>query len=207
MRDAAGQEARPAEPGAIALPARPFYNPLAKALVEQQQVLALDANSRDIVATALDALTIAPERLDDSGTYLGLRVAYQRLLSARSDDDLRKMLDYLWDMARAIAGCTRGRRRRAATGCCSTRPTPPWRPLRGRCSRARTWFSPRHPPDHRRGRLARSAPPTRAPWVMDVRDLWPDVPVALGELSNPRLARAVAERLERRLYAGGVLQG
>lgn len=40
----------------------------------------------------------------------------------------------------------------------------------------------------------------RTPWVMDVRDLWPDVPVALGELSNPRLAR-LAERLERRLYA------
>jgi glycosyltransferase involved in cell wall biosynthesis len=37
------------------------------------------------------------------------------------------------------------------------------------------------------------------PWVMDVRDLWPEVAVAVGELSNPRMLEA-AERLERRLY-------
>jgi glycosyltransferase involved in cell wall biosynthesis len=40
----------------------------------------------------------------------------------------------------------------------------------------------------------------RVPWVMDVRDLWPEAAVVLGELSNERLIRA-AERLERRLYA------
>ena len=40
----------------------------------------------------------------------------------------------------------------------------------------------------------------RVPWVMDVRDPWPEAAVALGELSNPRLIRAL-ERLERRLYA------
>ncbi len=40
----------------------------------------------------------------------------------------------------------------------------------------------------------------RAPWVFDVRDLWPEAAVALGELSNPRVIR-VAEALERRLYA------
>jgi glycosyltransferase involved in cell wall biosynthesis len=40
----------------------------------------------------------------------------------------------------------------------------------------------------------------RVPWVMDVRDLWPDAAVALGELSDPRML-ALAERLERRLYA------
>jgi glycosyltransferase involved in cell wall biosynthesis len=39
----------------------------------------------------------------------------------------------------------------------------------------------------------------RVPWVFDVRDLWPDVAVALGELTNPRMVRA-AERLEHRLY-------
>ena len=41
----------------------------------------------------------------------------------------------------------------------------------------------------------------RAPWILDVRDLWPDAAVALGELSGPRLIR-LAERLERRLYSG-----
>ena len=40
----------------------------------------------------------------------------------------------------------------------------------------------------------------RVPWVMDVRDPWPEAAVALGELSNPRAIRAL-ERLERRLYA------
>jgi glycosyltransferase involved in cell wall biosynthesis len=39
----------------------------------------------------------------------------------------------------------------------------------------------------------------RVPWVMDVRDLWPEAAVALGELSNARLL-ALAERLERWLY-------
>jgi glycosyltransferase involved in cell wall biosynthesis len=40
----------------------------------------------------------------------------------------------------------------------------------------------------------------RAPWVFDVRDLWPEAAVILGELSNPRVIRG-AEWLERRLYA------
>jgi glycosyltransferase involved in cell wall biosynthesis len=40
----------------------------------------------------------------------------------------------------------------------------------------------------------------RVPWVMDVRDPWPEAAVALGELTNPRLIR-IAERIERRLYA------
>jgi glycosyltransferase involved in cell wall biosynthesis len=40
----------------------------------------------------------------------------------------------------------------------------------------------------------------RAPWVMDVRDIWPEAAVVLGELTNPRMIRA-AERLERSLYA------
>ena len=40
----------------------------------------------------------------------------------------------------------------------------------------------------------------RVPWVMDVRDPWPEAAVALGELSNRRVIRLL-ERLERRLYA------
>ncbi|MBN2170286.1 MAG: glycosyltransferase family 4 protein [Candidatus Krumholzibacteriota bacterium] len=44
----------------------------------------------------------------------------------------------------------------------------------------------------------------RAPFVMDVRDLWPDAAVALGELSRPWMIRAAA-RLERRLYRRALL--
>jgi colanic acid biosynthesis glycosyl transferase WcaI len=39
----------------------------------------------------------------------------------------------------------------------------------------------------------------RVPWVLDVRDLWPDAAVALGEV-NEGIVLRVAERLERRLY-------
>jgi glycosyltransferase involved in cell wall biosynthesis len=39
----------------------------------------------------------------------------------------------------------------------------------------------------------------RVPWVLDVRDLWPDVAVVVDQVSEGRLLRA-AERLERRLY-------
>lgn len=39
----------------------------------------------------------------------------------------------------------------------------------------------------------------RAPWVFDVRDLWPAAAAAMGELSNARALR-VAERLEAWLY-------
>ena len=37
------------------------------------------------------------------------------------------------------------------------------------------------------------------PWVIDVRDPWPEAAIALGELTNPRVI-GYAERLERRLY-------
>lgn len=40
----------------------------------------------------------------------------------------------------------------------------------------------------------------RVPWVLDVRDVWPESAVALGELANPSVIRG-AEWLERRLYS------
>jgi uncharacterized protein (TIGR02302 family) len=102
VKDAAGQEARPSDDGAMTLPARPFYHPIARALIEQRQILALDANTRQKVAIALDAITIAPEKINNSSIYLGLRVGYRRLVNARNDDELRGVLDYLWQMARSI---------------------------------------------------------------------------------------------------------
>jgi glycosyltransferase involved in cell wall biosynthesis len=39
----------------------------------------------------------------------------------------------------------------------------------------------------------------RAPWIFDVRDLWPDAAVALGQLGEGRLLK-MSQRLERRLY-------
>ena len=40
----------------------------------------------------------------------------------------------------------------------------------------------------------------RRPWILDVRDLWPEAAVTIGELSEGSRAVRLAERLERRLY-------
>jgi len=101
-RDEAGQEGASA-PHEFTLPERVFIKPVAKALVEQRRILALDANSRDLVLTALDALTIAPERFtSEAGIYLGLRSLYWQLSTAKTDDDLRDVVGRLWSMAVTI---------------------------------------------------------------------------------------------------------
>ena len=98
-RDEAGQEGRSA-PVEMTLPARQFTNELARAVVEQRTKLALDANTAPDVADGLDALTTAPDTgVADFGNYLLLRTAYYRLVEARSDDDLRGVVDYLWAIA------------------------------------------------------------------------------------------------------------
>src|SRR6202040_2815732 len=61
-RDEAGNEGRRA-PRELRLPERTFFKPLAKALVEQRKNLALDADARQKVLRAIDALGGAPERV------------------------------------------------------------------------------------------------------------------------------------------------
>ncbi|MGC2125197.1 MAG: TIGR02302 family protein, partial [Xanthobacteraceae bacterium] len=82
------------------LPQRVFTKPLARALVEQRRDLAMDANSRARVITALDALTIAPDQFTpDAGVYLGLRSIFWALVRAKTDDDLRTVTTRMWQMA------------------------------------------------------------------------------------------------------------
>jgi uncharacterized protein (TIGR02302 family) len=101
-RDEAGNEGR-SEPFAFRLPQRVFSKPLARALVEQRRNLALDAGARGNVLTALDALTMAPEKFTpDAGVYLGLRSIYWLLVHAKSDGDLREVVARLWQMAVGI---------------------------------------------------------------------------------------------------------
>ncbi|MGN6748454.1 MAG: TIGR02302 family protein [Xanthobacteraceae bacterium] len=101
-RDDAGNEGR-SEPFGFRLPERVFTKPLARALIEQRRNLALDANTRPRVGTALDALTMAPERFTkEAGIYLGLRSLYWSLERAKSDDDLRAVVKRLWQMAVGI---------------------------------------------------------------------------------------------------------
>ncbi len=88
------------EPFSFRLPERVFTKPLARALVEQRRNLAMDANAREPVLTALDALMIAPDKfMPDAGVYLGLREIYWQLVRAKSDDDLRDVTSQLWTMA------------------------------------------------------------------------------------------------------------
>jgi uncharacterized protein (TIGR02302 family) len=101
-RDEAGNEGH-SEPRDVTLPQRIFVKPLARALIEQRRVLALDGDARPTVLTALDALSIAPERFTpETGIYLGLRAIYHDLDHARSDDDLREVVGRLWEMALQI---------------------------------------------------------------------------------------------------------
>jgi uncharacterized protein (TIGR02302 family) len=98
-KDEAGNEGRSAA-RALTLPERIFVKPLARALIEQRRVLALDANARPRVLTALDALTLAPEQFTpEASVYLGLRAIYHELDHARTDDQLRAVVARMWEMA------------------------------------------------------------------------------------------------------------
>ncbi|HLW92499.1 MAG TPA: TIGR02302 family protein [Roseiarcus sp.] len=101
--DVAGEEGS-SEPVEVTLPQRAFSDPLAKALVEERRDLNLDPDhNRSRVATALDALLIAPELFGvSSSVYLGLNAAKTRLKEARSDADLIGVSDLLWAMALQI---------------------------------------------------------------------------------------------------------
>jgi len=101
-RDDGGNEGK-SEPFTFRLPERIFTKPLARALIEQRRNLALDAEDRLRVITALDALAMAPDRFTpEAGTYLGLRSIYWALVRAKSDDDLREIVKRLWQMAVGI---------------------------------------------------------------------------------------------------------
>jgi len=98
-RDAAGNEGR-SEPAEFQLPERIFVKPVARALIEQRRILALDAGAKPLVLTALDALTIAPEKFTpEAAVYLGIRAIYFDLAHATSDGQLREVVARMWDMA------------------------------------------------------------------------------------------------------------
>lgn len=87
----------------IDLPARPFRNPLAAAIVEQRRLLASDARSAKTVAASFETLgDLGAAFIDKPGQIIGLRVARNSILAARNDTELKPVLDYLWQMALAI---------------------------------------------------------------------------------------------------------
>jgi uncharacterized protein (TIGR02302 family) len=101
-KDEAGNEGK-SEPFNMRLPERLFANSLARALIEQRRILALDANKNSEVFAALDALMIAPELFTpDAGCYLGLRSLALQLEAARTDDQLRDVVASMWTFAVTI---------------------------------------------------------------------------------------------------------
>lgn len=102
--DGAGQTGR-SETLSLTLPERSFADPVARALIDQRRLLALDSGQAGAVADALDALGAEVENAGGrAGLYLALRSAYHRLALADSDDLLRGVVDYLWDIAIGIEG-------------------------------------------------------------------------------------------------------
>jgi uncharacterized protein (TIGR02302 family) len=101
-KDAAGHEAT-SETKVLRLPERPFTNPLARALVEQRRILALDANKKRRVLDMMDAITLRPEdTFTNMGHYLAIMSARARLRLADTDDRLRDVVAYLWAIALGI---------------------------------------------------------------------------------------------------------
>ena len=100
--DDRGQQAQSASREFI-LPERNFTHPLAKAVIEQRRILALDANGRRRVQDMLDALLLWPEvTIGNAAHFLALSVAQRRLEQAGTDERLREVVDYLWEVARGI---------------------------------------------------------------------------------------------------------
>ena len=101
-KDEAGNTGK-SEPFNMRLPERLFSKPLARALIEQRRILALDANQNDKVFAAIDALMIAPELFAvPAGHYLGLYGVARELEAARTDDAMRGVVASLWALAVAI---------------------------------------------------------------------------------------------------------
>ena len=98
--DGAGQEAT-SETLTLTLPQRPFREPMARALVEQRRLLAVDTRSRPQVLTALEGLALGPEIYmeDELSTFLALTVTTQRLRLADSNEDLLGVVEMLWQLA------------------------------------------------------------------------------------------------------------
>ncbi|WP_428407560.1 DUF4175 domain-containing protein [Hyphococcus sp.] len=98
-RDGAGQEGETATVKTT-LPTRMFYNPVAKAVIEQRQTLAVAAQDWRRAARSFDAMTLAPdifyeERPTD---YLLLRSAFWRVMRQNGDgyDDA---VEKFWPLA------------------------------------------------------------------------------------------------------------
>jgi uncharacterized protein (TIGR02302 family) len=97
--DGAGHVATSATKNFV-LPEYYLANDLARAIAEDRRLLARDANAKPLVLELLDALTIRPdETINNASHFLGIETARIRLYQAKTDDELRGVVDYLWQVA------------------------------------------------------------------------------------------------------------
>jgi uncharacterized protein (TIGR02302 family) len=96
--DAAGQEGE-SLPVRITLPAREFFNPLAKAVIEQRQTLAVAPSEWRRAEWALSGMTLGPEYFFERPTdYLLLRTAMWRV-NKRAGEDSQSTVEEFWPLA------------------------------------------------------------------------------------------------------------
>lgn len=102
VTDEAGQTGL-SEAVELILPGRDFYKPLAKALIEERRILALDANQRHYVISLLGAVSQFPEEFEpDLTAHLAMETIYQMLVSPKNrlnDDKLHESLALFWETA------------------------------------------------------------------------------------------------------------
>ncbi|WP_375675190.1 TIGR02302 family protein [Bartonella sp. AP9QHHD] len=100
--DGAGQKGR-SKTFVMILPQRVFSNPVARAVVELRRLLALNPLARERVLDMLSALLVRPEKgLQNASHFIVLQSAWTRLSLAQTDEDLRDVVDYLWQIALGI---------------------------------------------------------------------------------------------------------
>lgn len=99
VADGAGQVTK-SEAARTTLPVRSFFNPVAKAVIEQRQTLAVAAADWTRAARSFDAMTLAPEIFysDKPTDYLLLRSAFWRIMR-QNGDSFDDAVEKFWPLA------------------------------------------------------------------------------------------------------------
>jgi uncharacterized protein (TIGR02302 family) len=98
VTDAAGKSGE-TPPVSITLPAKAFFNPLARAVIEQRQSLSVAPDEWRRAEWAFNGLTLGPEYFyDDPGNYLLLRTAMWRV-NKEAGGDYKETVNEFWPLA------------------------------------------------------------------------------------------------------------
>ncbi len=98
LTDGAGQTGETSEEP-VEIPERPFFNPLAKAVVEQRRDLAVATDEMQRVRDALQATTLLPEHFyEDTAEYLLMRTAFWRV-QREKNQETDDIVEHFWPLA------------------------------------------------------------------------------------------------------------